>query len=179
MSDSNNSVATVDYSKMKVADLKKELKAKGLSTVGNKNELLERLQSGVTSQSSGDVDNASDHDLLDEDEVLGEDGLDDELSVEGMTENIDLSTVEENQITSNLPENKSSPQKRKLDASKESQNVSQPKKITLNRNTSISAHSEKENQHQTEKQSEEKDSTEPEKKIVKISSFSVKEVMQF
>ncbi|RZF45421.1 hypothetical protein LSTR_LSTR002864 [Laodelphax striatellus] len=174
MSESN----TADYSKMKVADLKKELKAKGLSTVGNKNELLERLQSGVPSQSSGDADNASDHDLLDEDEVLGEDGLDDELSVEGMSENIDLSTVDENQITSNSSENKSSPLKRKIDASKESQNGSQPKKITLNRFTSISAHSEKENQNETEKQSEEKESTEPEKKIVKISSFSVKERLE-
>jgi len=32
---------------LKVADLKRELKARGLSQTGNKNELVERLQSAV------------------------------------------------------------------------------------------------------------------------------------
>jgi len=34
----------MDVSKLKVADLKKELKARGLNTSGTKNELVERLQ---------------------------------------------------------------------------------------------------------------------------------------
>ena len=34
----------MDISAMKVADLKKELKSRGLSTSGNKSELIDRLQ---------------------------------------------------------------------------------------------------------------------------------------
>ena len=63
---------------MKVADLKKELKARGLSVTGNKTELIERLQM-AGSASSGTVGDASvleedDTALLEEaDDILGED----------------------------------------------------------------------------------------------------------
>ena len=62
---------------MKVADLKKELKSRGLSVTGNKTELIERLQ--MAAGSSGTVGDASvleedDTALLEEaDDILGED----------------------------------------------------------------------------------------------------------
>ncbi|KAL7641035.1 UNVERIFIED_CONTAM: hypothetical protein RMT77_008172 [Armadillidium vulgare] len=70
-------------SKMKVADLKKHLKNKGLSVAGNKTELVERLQQALqnaldiadenpTLDSSGAVDDEE----FDEEEILGGDDLD-------------------------------------------------------------------------------------------------------
>ncbi|XP_053669863.1 SAP domain-containing ribonucleoprotein [Anopheles nili] len=66
-----------DISKMKVADLKKELKARGLSVMGNKNELVDRLQSALLD--GGDVleDTANSEDLLEDDE-LNDDLLDED-----------------------------------------------------------------------------------------------------
>ena len=55
---------------MKVAELKKELKSRGLSTTGNKNELIERLQLAVMPENTEEEDS----DLLaDASEILGED----------------------------------------------------------------------------------------------------------
>lgn len=62
-----NKADTMDFSKLKVADLKKELKNRGLSTVGNKNELQERLQLAALESSVLDP-NVSD--LLDEDVLI-------------------------------------------------------------------------------------------------------------
>jgi len=53
-------MADADYGAMKIADLKKELKAKGLPVSGKKEELVERLQNH----------NESGTDLLDEDDDL-------------------------------------------------------------------------------------------------------------
>lgn len=55
----------MDFSKLKVADLKKELKNRGLSTVGNKNELQERLQMASLETDAALDPNISE--LLDED----------------------------------------------------------------------------------------------------------------
>jgi len=55
---------SLDVSTMKVPDLKKELKARGLTISGNKDELRERLEEALIA--AGEVD-------LDEDKVLGED----------------------------------------------------------------------------------------------------------
>jgi len=66
--------ASVDLSKMKVADLKKELKARGLSVDGKKNELQERLAEALEADGSvlegPDGDGEAD---VDEEELLGED----------------------------------------------------------------------------------------------------------
>ncbi|XP_031637440.1 SAP domain-containing ribonucleoprotein [Contarinia nasturtii] len=71
-------MADQDVSKMKVADLKRELKVRGLNVTGNKNELVERLQSALI---EGDVfdDTAMSEELLDDnDDVLNDDELDEE-----------------------------------------------------------------------------------------------------
>jgi len=54
-------MSETDYNSMKIADLKKELKAKGLPVSGNKQDLIERLQT------SGDL---LDDDLLDQDDSM-------------------------------------------------------------------------------------------------------------
>ena len=61
---------------MKVADLKKELKSRGLSVTGNKTELIERLQMAAGSGAAGDASVLEEDDtaLLEEaDDILGED----------------------------------------------------------------------------------------------------------
>lgn len=61
-----------DVSKMKVADLKRELKLRGLQTTGNKNELQERLQNALI---DGDLS-------LEDTAISGEDLLEDVLTDE-------------------------------------------------------------------------------------------------
>ena len=61
--------------KMKVADLKRELKSRGLTTTGNKNELLERLQLAVMGGNESDL-------LADANDLLGDDD-DVSLTAEG------------------------------------------------------------------------------------------------
>merc|ERR1712106_834308 len=69
---SNMSDVSVDLSKMKVADLKKELKARGLSADGKKNELQERLAEALAADGSVLGGPAEDGDV-DEEELLGDD----------------------------------------------------------------------------------------------------------
>ncbi|XP_069969501.1 SAP domain-containing ribonucleoprotein isoform X6 [Penaeus vannamei] len=62
---------------MKVADLKKELKARGLPVTGNKNELVERLQEALEADGNvplGTVDGEDEE--FDEEEILGGDDMD-------------------------------------------------------------------------------------------------------
>jgi len=61
-------MSTVDYNNMKIADLKKELKAKGLPVSGNKQDLVERLQT------SGDLLDDND-DLLDQDDSMTDEAI--------------------------------------------------------------------------------------------------------
>merc|ERR1711915_908930 len=67
--------ASADLSKMKVADLKKELKARGLPVVGNKNELVERLQEAILAGGevlTGGTGGEEDEEEFDEEEILGD-----------------------------------------------------------------------------------------------------------
>ncbi|KAB7493829.1 Uncharacterized protein Anas_11594 [Armadillidium nasatum] len=65
-------------SKMKVADLKKHLKNKGLSVAGNKTELVERLQQALQNDENPTLDSsgAVDDEEFDEEEILGGDDVD-------------------------------------------------------------------------------------------------------
>ncbi|KAK7085022.1 hypothetical protein SK128_026539 [Halocaridina rubra] len=55
--------------KMKVADLKRELKARGLPVTGNKNELVERLQEALSTGVG--ISGSMDDEEFDEEEILG------------------------------------------------------------------------------------------------------------
>lgn len=57
---------------MKVTDLKKELKSRGLTTTGNKTELIERLQLAMMSSSEATEESPEEDLLKDEEELLKE-----------------------------------------------------------------------------------------------------------
>ncbi|XP_011494890.1 PREDICTED: SAP domain-containing ribonucleoprotein [Ceratosolen solmsi marchali] len=73
MADSSYEKGLTELAKMKVADLRAELKQRGLSITGNKNELVERLQLAIH-DSSLSLDEANDE-ILDEDAVLGDEEI--------------------------------------------------------------------------------------------------------
>jgi len=65
----------MDIEKLKVADLKKELKARGLSSLGVKSELMERLQQALqsdTGSSEAVDDDVNEDEFLNEDDMLSE-----------------------------------------------------------------------------------------------------------
>ncbi|XP_067005865.2 uncharacterized protein [Anabrus simplex] len=147
-----------------VAELKKELKARGLSTVGNKTDLMERLHMSLQGEGSLIMDSdlvvADSEEILDEDEVLAdEEALDDDIGdISGKTDDIITDDI--------MAENK-----RKVEDLEAEEKPA--KKITLNRN-SVSV-SEKEN-HQDQNANETSEAQE--KKIIKISALSMKERLE-
>ncbi|XP_065355095.1 uncharacterized protein LOC135949452 [Calliphora vicina] len=72
-----------DVSNMKVADLKRELKVRGLSIAGNKNELQERLQAAMDGEPLLEDSSLVGEDILDEEEGV----LSDEEKILGSDEN--------------------------------------------------------------------------------------------
>ncbi|KAL0276885.1 UNVERIFIED_CONTAM: hypothetical protein PYX00_004353 [Menopon gallinae] len=114
----------LDLSKWKVADLKKELKLRGLSVEGKKNDLVVRLQLALGGSSVLD-DAASDQDdLLDEDVLMDEaDPLEDSDLIKSDT----LETEHEVKLSS-------ADLKRKSSDNGVSEKQAPSKKIILNRN---------------------------------------------
>ncbi|XP_018329647.1 SAP domain-containing ribonucleoprotein isoform X2 [Agrilus planipennis] len=157
----------MNISKLKVPDLKRELKARGLSTSGNKQELLERLQSALKIKID-DAASAASADDLDED-LLNDDDLDHEP--------MDGSESVLTDIDAHLDENITPPTALKKDISQEKvisneQSESKAKKVVLKRNSSA-LEEQLENHEVPEEKSDTKD-----KKILKLSQLSVKERLE-
>uniref|UniRef100_A0A131YNP7 SAP domain-containing ribonucleoprotein n=1 Tax=Rhipicephalus appendiculatus TaxID=34631 RepID=A0A131YNP7_RHIAP len=97
MADSVDVVDAESVRNMKVADLKKELKARGLSTAGNKSELTERLEAALglpKDMSDVQLDESLDQGVdVNEDEALLEESL--LLPTEGKANNGDVLASEE------------------------------------------------------------------------------------
>ncbi|CAG4959943.1 unnamed protein product [Colias eurytheme] len=174
MADSTNT----DISKMKVVDLRKELKARGLSYTGDKKELVARLQAATVQEDHGDIN--LDSDEIDSDGVLDDDDdkthadILDDTAADTLNEDL---VLEENSPEKQTPETK--PQrilKRKITSetqkeqpSTESKDVAS-KKIVLNRTISMSSNSSKTTEKKDEDASNATTETSSDSNSIKITS---------
>ncbi|XP_020295015.1 SAP domain-containing ribonucleoprotein isoform X2 [Pseudomyrmex gracilis] len=153
MADSSYEKGLTELSKMKVTDLRAELKQRGLPTTGNKNELVERLQLAIH-ESALTLDETAEE-ILDEDEVLGDEEIE------------ELSSKPDSQVV---------PQKRKL--SMESTNNTSAKKIILNRKPALEEIKNDQIEKDDNKHVKISEVTPPEKKIIKLSQLGIKERLE-
>ncbi|XP_043465196.1 SAP domain-containing ribonucleoprotein isoform X2 [Leptopilina heterotoma] len=155
MADSSYEKGLSELSKMKVADLKAELKQRNLPTSGNKNELVERLQLAMHGDSTLSLDETTEE-ILDE-EILGD---------------------EEIEELSNKPDSQETTDKRKLSTDSNSNGASNGKKIVLNRKTvieDIKVEEKLDKEKETPKATED---TVAEKKVIKLSELSMQERLE-
>ncbi|KPI94222.1 SAP domain-containing ribonucleoprotein [Papilio xuthus] len=143
-----------DVSKLKVVELRKELKSRGLSYVGDKAELVARLQAAIAQDDHGDIN--LDSDEIDSDGVLEDE---DDKSQTDILDDSAVDTLNEELALEEHPEkttNESKPQrtlKRKITApptepaKEKSQDTKETgtKKIVLNRAISITPKQTEEN----------------------------------
>ncbi|KAK3908009.1 SAP domain-containing ribonucleoprotein [Frankliniella fusca] len=162
-----------DISKLKVADLKRELKVRGLSTVGNKQELQDRLQLVLQDDSSlllDDTGTVDTEDILNEDDVLAdEDDSNTNTAPDEGSASLKRQLDEEldEEIVTSTPEEKGSiPQS--------PDNGPPAKKITLNRKT-ISHNATPVPSEKSDGGIKKDDKDEGDKKVVKLSEISMKE----
>ncbi|XP_024868659.1 SAP domain-containing ribonucleoprotein [Temnothorax curvispinosus] len=153
MADSSYEKGLTELSKMKVADLRVELKQRGLPTTGNKNELVERLQLAIHGDSALSLDETTEE-ILDEDEVLGD---------------------EEIEELSSKPDSQEVPEKRKLSIETNNTNA---KKIVLNRKPVLEEIKNDQVEKKENKGAKVLEDAPPEKKIIKLSELSTKERLE-
>ncbi|KAK4879647.1 hypothetical protein RN001_007793 [Aquatica leii] len=173
MADDFLTMADMDITKLKVPDLKRELKLRGLSVSGNKTDLMERLQTSMKSKlddtaSAESVDDLDD-DLLNDDD-LDHEHLDTSESVlTELEEQLDTSTS--NAIT-----------KRKLSEDVSDTESRSTKKIVLNRNPSVTNNFEDEDRNGNDSllisESDKNESNLEESKVIKLSQLSAKERLE-
>ncbi|XP_030767970.1 SAP domain-containing ribonucleoprotein [Sitophilus oryzae] len=158
--------SALDISKLKVPDLKKELKNRGLSTTGNKNDLVERLQAAIRSPTNPELIDEIEEDLLNEED--DDEHLDERDSII-------------NELDNNLDDSPKA-QKRKLDGTDKSHIDGPPKKVILKRNNSDTLTSKAVTAN--EKNNEVQEDTTPngqqieDKKVIKFSELSAKERLE-
>lgn len=183
---------------MKVADLKKELKNRGLSTLGNKNELVDRLQGALIDGGDPLEDTAISEDLLEDDE------LNDDILEEEEDDKQHHEATEEDRIlkspTPSEPSKSESPEEKKSETvtkesdaeMKEDQPAAPQKKVALKRNVSISvptpaaavAATPKAVDDDDDKKSDsvqkeaEAGSSEPEKKVIKLTELTAQQRLE-
>ncbi|CAH0402373.1 unnamed protein product [Chilo suppressalis] len=137
----------VDVSKMKVIDLRKELKSRGLSYAGDKAELVSRLQAAMSQDDHGDIN--LDSDEIDSDGVLEDE---DDKSQTDILDDTGVDTInEELALADNLltkdpaDEKQHKVLKRKISETDKSSKVGDnnkevgSRKIVLNRATSVNS----------------------------------------
>ncbi|XP_055550980.1 uncharacterized protein LOC129733263 [Wyeomyia smithii] len=187
-----------DISKMKVADLKKELKNRGLSTLGNKHELIDRLQNALIDGGDPLEDTANSEDLL-EDDDLNDDILEDEEEKlqDGIAEEEHIlksptpseasksespeqqrpqeSTVKKLELQKDIKEDQSIPQKKVALKRNISISVSAPitPTVTVASNSNGAAEKSK-----TENKTDQLATGEPENKIIKLNQMTAQERLE-
>ncbi|XP_026497307.1 SAP domain-containing ribonucleoprotein [Vanessa tameamea] len=137
-----------DISKMKVVDLRKELKSRGLSYAGDKAELVARLQGAITQDDHGDIN--LDSDEIDSDGVLEDE---DDKSHNDILEDSAVDTLNEELVLEETSPEKQPPEtkpsrilKRKItsETPKPVENKEAgAKKIVLNRTISLTTNTAK------------------------------------
>ncbi|CAH0731913.1 unnamed protein product, partial [Brenthis ino] len=132
-----------DVSKMKVVDLRKELKSRGLSYAGDKAELIARLQSAMSEDDHGDINLDSDEidsdGVLEDEEDKSQNDILDDSAVDTLNEELALV---ENSPEKHIPESKPlRTLKRKIttETPKTENKETIAKKIVLNRSVSVSS----------------------------------------
>ncbi|XP_051162010.1 SAP domain-containing ribonucleoprotein isoform X2 [Leptopilina boulardi] len=155
MADSSYEKGLSELSKMKVADLKAELKQRGLPTSGNKNELVERLQLALHGDSTLSLDETTEE-ILDE-EILGD---------------------EEIEELSSKPDSQEIVEKRKLSTDSNSNGASNGKKIVLNRKTVIEDIKVEEKTEKDKESPKKDENAVAEKKVIKLSELSMQERLE-
>ncbi|GLV48631.1 uncharacterized protein CBL_06039 [Carabus blaptoides fortunei] len=130
----------MNISKMKVSDLKRELRARGLNASGNKTELVERLTEAIQNGKNDDGSADSVDELIDDDDVLNDDEIEQEV---GNMKSIESEVSDKSFETDSTTHNKSTKRKSFEVTNNNGTSEAKPaKKIVLNRTSSAEAHPE-------------------------------------
>ncbi|KAF5271359.1 hypothetical protein FQA39_LY08157 [Lamprigera yunnana] len=160
----------MDISKLKVPDLKRELKLKGLSTTGNKTNLMERLQNALKSKLD-DTASAESVDDLDED-FLNDDDLD--------PEQLDTSESVLTELEKQFDASNSTKIKRKFSESEGTSDneYKSTKKIVLNRNVSMISNFEEDDGNDMLNSTVSEVDKNADSKVIKLSQLSARERLE-